>query len=48
MLEAMAGPEALAFSCAEALRNRYLWHEFGDVHLLLPVSAEQDAHIPNC
>ena len=21
---------------AEALRERYLWHEFGDLHLILP------------
>ncbi|MFD7446236.1 S-adenosylmethionine:tRNA ribosyltransferase-isomerase [Streptomyces sp. NPDC059909] len=36
MLEAIAGREALAGSYAEALRRLYLWHEFGDVHLLLP------------
>ncbi|MCF3964236.1 S-adenosylmethionine:tRNA ribosyltransferase-isomerase [Streptomyces fuscigenes] len=35
MLEAVAGREALAGSYAEALHQRYLWHEFGDVHLLL-------------
>jgi S-adenosylmethionine:tRNA ribosyltransferase-isomerase len=36
MLEALAGRPHLEHSYAEALRERYLWHEFGDVHLLLP------------
>ncbi|MEV7406163.1 S-adenosylmethionine:tRNA ribosyltransferase-isomerase [Streptomyces sp. NPDC091267] len=36
MLEAIAGAQALSCGYAEALRRRYLWHEFGDVHLLLP------------
>ncbi|MET9431434.1 S-adenosylmethionine:tRNA ribosyltransferase-isomerase [Streptomyces sp. NPDC003036] len=36
MLEAVAGREALERAYARALRGRYLWHEFGDVHLLLP------------
>lgn len=36
MLEAVAGREAVAWGYEEALRVRYLWHEFGDVHLLLP------------
>ncbi|MEU7278001.1 S-adenosylmethionine:tRNA ribosyltransferase-isomerase [Streptomyces sp. NPDC045431] len=36
MLEAVAGREALDRAYAEALRCRYLWHESGDVHLLLP------------
>ncbi|MBT2490084.1 S-adenosylmethionine:tRNA ribosyltransferase-isomerase [Streptomyces sp. ISL-96] len=36
MLEAVAGRAALRRGYAEALRHRYLWHEFGDVHLLLP------------
>jgi S-adenosylmethionine:tRNA ribosyltransferase-isomerase len=36
MLAAIAGREALARAYAEALHHRYLWHEFGDVHLLLP------------
>ncbi|MFI5897468.1 S-adenosylmethionine:tRNA ribosyltransferase-isomerase [Actinoplanes sp. NPDC051513] len=34
MLTAIAGEEALRAAYAEALRGRYLWHEFGDVHLL--------------
>ena len=36
MLEALAGQEHLRLAYAEALRERYLWHEFGDLHLLLP------------
>jgi len=36
MLEALAGREHLRRVYAEALRERYLWHEFGDLHLLLP------------
>ncbi|WP_377268772.1 S-adenosylmethionine:tRNA ribosyltransferase-isomerase [Peterkaempfera sp. SMS 1(5)a] len=36
MLEAVAG-RGLVDSCyAEALRGRYLWHEFGDLNLMLP------------
>ncbi|OKK08628.1 hypothetical protein AMK26_06520 [Streptomyces sp. CB03234] len=36
MLEAIAGREALSRAYTEALRRLYLWHEFGDVHLILP------------
>lgn len=36
MLTAVAGEEALRAAYAEALRERYRWHEFGDVHLLQP------------
>jgi S-adenosylmethionine:tRNA ribosyltransferase-isomerase len=36
MLEAIAGPELLRRSYHEALGHRYLWHEFGDSHLILP------------
>ena len=36
LLEAAAGPELLERSYAEALREGYLWHEFGDSHLVLP------------
>ncbi|MBL7259924.1 S-adenosylmethionine:tRNA ribosyltransferase-isomerase [Paractinoplanes lichenicola] len=35
MLTAVAGEDALRESYTEALREHYLWHEFGDVHLLL-------------
>ena len=36
MLEALAGRKHLQITYAEALRERYLWHEFGDLHLILP------------
>lgn len=36
MLAAIAGPEVLARSYSEALERLYLWHEFGDMHLILP------------
>ena len=36
MLEAVAGRAAVDRGYAEALGRLYLWHEFGDVHLLLP------------
>jgi S-adenosylmethionine:tRNA ribosyltransferase-isomerase len=36
MLEAVAGPQLLERSYRAALSCGYLWHEFGDVHLILP------------
>ena len=36
LLEAAAGPELLARSYRAALEHGYLWHEFGDSHLVLP------------
>lgn len=36
MLEAIAGADLLRRSYEEALEHRYLWHEFGDSHLVLP------------
>ncbi|MCI3929734.1 S-adenosylmethionine:tRNA ribosyltransferase-isomerase [Streptomyces sp. AN091965] len=41
MLEAVAGRAAVERGYAEAVRRLYLWHEFGDVHLLL---REEFAH----
>jgi S-adenosylmethionine:tRNA ribosyltransferase-isomerase len=35
MLEASAGPELLARSYDAALECGYLWHEFGDSHLVI-------------
>jgi S-adenosylmethionine:tRNA ribosyltransferase-isomerase len=35
MLEALAGVAHLEVTYAEALRTGYLWHEFGDLHLIL-------------
>jgi len=36
MLAALTGYDHLRPAYAEALRQRYLWHEFGDLHLILP------------
>jgi S-adenosylmethionine:tRNA ribosyltransferase-isomerase len=36
MLEAILGAELLERSYAAALDRGYLWHEFGDSHLILP------------
>ncbi len=36
MLEALAGREHLRIAYSAALEQRYLWHEFGDLHLILP------------
>ena len=36
MLAAFAGPELLSRCYEAAITAGYLWHEFGDVHLLLP------------
>lgn len=36
MLEALAGKHHVGNAYASALEGRYLWHEFGDSHLLLP------------
>ena len=36
LLEAVTGPELLARSYRAAVERGYLWHEFGDLHLVLP------------
>jgi S-adenosylmethionine:tRNA ribosyltransferase-isomerase len=36
MLEALAGRRHLQLTYDAALREHYLWHEFGDLHLILP------------
>jgi len=36
MLEALAGESHIKVAYEEALRKGYLWHEFGDLHLILP------------
>ncbi len=36
MLSALAGFEHLAIAYEQALQQKYLWHEFGDLHLILP------------
>ena len=36
MLEALAGREHVALAYEAALQGGYLWHEFGDLHLITP------------
>jgi S-adenosylmethionine:tRNA ribosyltransferase-isomerase len=36
MLESLTGADHLCTAYMEALRRDYLWHEFGDMHLILP------------
>ncbi|MBW8837618.1 MAG: S-adenosylmethionine:tRNA ribosyltransferase-isomerase, partial [Burkholderia sp.] len=36
LLRAVGGPELVERSYEAALERGYLWHEFGDVHLILP------------
>lgn len=36
MLEALAGREHIRIAYRAALEEQYLWHEFGDLHLILP------------
>ena len=36
LLEAIAGRDLLEVSYAHSLAEEYRWHEFGDVHLILP------------
>jgi S-adenosylmethionine:tRNA ribosyltransferase-isomerase len=36
MLASLAGPDHLRKAYSEALNQGYLWHEFGDLHLILP------------
>lgn len=38
MLESLVGLKHLNITYSEALKQKYLWHEFGDLHLLLPDS----------
>ncbi|MGW2648223.1 S-adenosylmethionine:tRNA ribosyltransferase-isomerase [Streptomyces sp. NPDC001393] len=45
MLEAVAGRAAVDRAYEEALRGLYLWHEFGDVHLILPA---ETSHTERC
>ena len=41
MLEAVAGRPALVDAYSEAFAAGYLWHEFGDSHLLLPYAGSR-------
>ena len=36
ILEALAGSSHIKLAYEEALRKGYLWHEFGDLHLIMP------------
>ncbi|KOV69675.1 S-adenosylmethionine:tRNA ribosyltransferase-isomerase [Streptomyces sp. MMG1121] len=45
MLEAIAGRAAVDRAYEEALRGLYLWHEFGDTHLIL---REENPHTERC
>ena len=36
MLESLAGRQHLALAYEAALTNHYLWHEFGDLHVITP------------
>jgi S-adenosylmethionine:tRNA ribosyltransferase-isomerase len=35
LLQALVEPQLVRSAYAEAVRERYLWHEFGDSHLIL-------------
>ncbi|MFE7272837.1 S-adenosylmethionine:tRNA ribosyltransferase-isomerase [Streptomyces sp. NPDC057623] len=49
MLEAVAGRAAVDRGYEAALRGLYLWHEFGDVHLILPTESPHSEHCAsNC
>lgn len=39
LLFALADPKTIRDAYATAVRERYLWHEFGDSHLILPTGA---------
>jgi S-adenosylmethionine:tRNA ribosyltransferase-isomerase len=41
ILEALAGRHHLEIAYREALEQRYLWHEFGDVHLIMPCTSSE-------
>ncbi len=36
MIQAIAGPALAGRSYAAAVAHGYLWHEFGDLHLIVP------------
>ena len=41
MLEAIAGSDALVKAYEAAFVDGYLWHEFGDSHLMLPYAGHR-------
>jgi S-adenosylmethionine:tRNA ribosyltransferase-isomerase len=46
LLFAVAGPAMTRAAYAHAVRRRYLWHEFGDSHLILPYRLDHDEFAP--
>jgi S-adenosylmethionine:tRNA ribosyltransferase-isomerase len=36
ILQSLAGLAHTKMAYSEALRQGYLWHEFGDLHLIMP------------
>lgn len=44
MLYAVASPEIIKSAYAEAVREGYLWHEFGDAHLILRKHPIREIH----
>ena len=42
MLSALAGIERVKKAYAEAIGHRYLWHEFGDSHLIWKKQVENN------
>jgi S-adenosylmethionine:tRNA ribosyltransferase-isomerase len=47
MLEAIASRAHLASAYEAALRNRYLWHEFGDMHLIVGFTTRRSRAVHN-
>jgi S-adenosylmethionine:tRNA ribosyltransferase-isomerase len=43
MLYAIADPQLIRAGYAEAIHAGYLWHEFGDSHLILPPAANVES-----
>ncbi len=46
MLAALTGCESMAQAYQEALEQGYLWHEFGDLHLILPGDTLESMPVP--
>lgn len=46
MLYAVAGKEMVLSGYAEAVKSGYLWHEFGDSHLILPKAKIRQVGLP--
>jgi S-adenosylmethionine:tRNA ribosyltransferase-isomerase len=46
MLYTIAGQDLIRSAYEEAVKERYLWHEFGDSHLILPDRKQEQAARP--